>query len=315
MATKKLRYGIIGVGRMGEFHLNIAKNLPAIGWLGIFDSNPDRLSEVSTKHCIDQAHAFNDIDALTNSADAFSLCSPSDTHFEIASKLIRAGKHVLVEKPLSTNSSDARSLRQLAMENRITLAAGHIERFNPAYAVLLDYLRRHMPLTVSARRASPFPERMAQISVVWDMMIHDLDLILHIARSKPDKIDVRAKKEKSDFVDEVSAKIFFDNGLLAEVFCSRLASDRERLFTVGCEEFNLEANLKDRVLQKKSFAPPGENVAFVTENIPVENYDQLTAEIDDFIKAIRRETSPTVTADDAISAIELAEKIEELALA
>lgn len=313
MATRKLKYGLIGAGHMGEFHLNILKNLPAIGWMGIYDSSAERLNELAQKHQLNSSQIFTNIDDLIGAAECISLCSPTETHFDLAAKLISAGKHVLVEKPLAAESEKARQLRRLAIEKRVTLAVGHIERFNPAYATLLDFLRKHMPLTISAKRLSPFPPRMAQISVVADMMIHDLDLILHLAQSRPDKIEAKGKKEKSNLLDEVSAKIFFDNGLLVNVQASRLAPEVERVFSVGCEEFNLDADLKNRKLYKKTFAPPGESTAFITEEIPVENYDQLTAEIEDFIRAIRREMPPTVTADDAIQAIELAEKIEALA--
>jgi predicted dehydrogenase len=154
---------------------------------------------------------------------------------------------------------------------------------------------------------------MSSNSVVEDMLIHDLDLVLNIVNSKPDKIEVKGRTEKSQLLDEVSAKVFFENGALANFYASRLGNNKERLLAVNCEEFNYEADLLNKRLFRKSFAPPGEGEAFVSEEIPVVSGDQLTLEIQDFIKSVRRQISPRVTAADAARAIELAEKIESLA--
>lgn len=309
----KLKFGLLGLGRMGENYVKILSGLPSVQWLYIYDADENRKNEIKAKYNIDPKRVCQNVDELIEQSEAICLVTSTPTHYELAKKILAAKKPLLVEKPMAATSEQAAELVELAEKNKVALAVGHIERFNPAFAALYEYSQKLLPLSVSTWRESPYPARMSDVSIVYDMLIHDIDIVYCLAKAAPNRIEARGKKEKGDYLDEVSARIFFENGFLADLSSSRLKDDKKRLASVSFEEFNLEADLLNRKLYKKTFADPSSGNAFNVEELPIEQYDQLTAQLKNFIKAIRQGIQPKVTGEEALQILKITEEIEKRA--
>ena len=175
---KKLRVGVVGVGHIGSNHARIYAELPHAEFVAVFDIDPARAAEIATKY---KAKAAGSLDEFAEMVDAASVATPTNAHFSVARDLLARGKHLLIEKPITENTADARELAQRAAEKRLVLQVGHVERFNPVLSALEQRLTH--PRFIEAHRLSPYPNRSTEIGVVLDLMIHDLEIILHLVNS------------------------------------------------------------------------------------------------------------------------------------
>lgn len=221
-----LRVGVVGTGALGAHHTRVFSNLPGARLTAVFDLDRERAAGVAAPY---GAPVCGTIEEFVAAVDAAVVAVPTIAHAEVASRLISAGRHVLVEKPITATLEDAHRLVRLAAERGVTLQVGHVERFNPASEALR---RIGTPRFVEVHRLSPFPNRSLDIDVILDLMIHDLDLLLALDRSKPVQIDAVGVPVLTDRVDIANVRIRFESGLIANLTASRVSAEKIRKFRV-----------------------------------------------------------------------------------
>ena len=308
---KKLKVAVIGAGFMGELHARALSTLPGVSLFGVFDINFERAKALSKKF---KTRFFEDYKALLREVDAIVLSSPTKSHFEIGMACIEERKHLFLEKPLASSSYEGKLLVDAAKTKEGVLATGHIERFNPAYLMAQKLLRREKPLILNIKRLSPFSERITDASVVTDMMIHDLDLALCIAGSPPDSVKAKGKKIKTKLFDHVFASVLFENGLIANIEANRTSPSKVRELEIVCEKGNIIVDLLGKKVYRELLIDPMQPFDFPRKKrIPVKKSDQITAELKDFVSAVKKRRPPKVSGEAGLLALSLAEEIERSA--
>ena len=307
--NKKFAVGVIGVGFMGENHVRIVQALPGVRLAGIMDEDPLRADVVSTKY---NTTAYGDCASLFTEVNAVIIATPTSTHFDLAMQAIEARKHVFIEKPLASTPEDGELLVEKAREKGVVLSCGFIERFNPAFTVAESLLRKDKPLIVNIKRESPLPQRITDASVVFDMMIHDLDLALRIADAPTQEFKAEGKKVKTKLLDQAFVNLFFKNGIIANIEASRVSQSKERTLSVNCEHSSIKADLLGKTVRQKFLPDPKAPTIEPPKEVehPVSDADQITLELKDFFFAAKRGKEPAVTGRDALAALKLAESIE-----
>ncbi|MFH1347659.1 MAG: Gfo/Idh/MocA family oxidoreductase [Candidatus Margulisiibacteriota bacterium] len=298
-----LKFGVIGVGTMGQHHARVISALPGAKLFGIADLDQEKAKQVGVRF---GAEVFQNYQELFPQVDAIILASPTETHFEIAKDCLEAGKNILIEKPICQNLDDAKTLIDLIKSKNLVCAIGLIERFNPAFQELQKLIRKEKIIGIQVNRFSPFPERITDANVIQDMMVHDLDLLLSlIPNEEIETLKAHGEKVKSEKLDKVSATVFYKSGLIAKVDADRVFGIKTRKITVTTERALIEADL----LNKRVY------VRDLQHHLPsihhTKNYDQLTAELSDFVKAIKTGTQPRVTAEDGYKVLALSEEVEK----
>jgi len=298
-----LNVGVVGLGAMGKHHARILSLLPGVTLSVISDVDPNKANVLGEKY----SDLFvKDYQSVLPAVDAVSIVTPTSTHLEIGSFFLNAGKHVLIEKPLAGNSEDAKQLVDLAKFNNLVLAVGHIERFNPAFQELRKLIRKEKIIGITAQRFSPFPERITDANVLQDMMIHDLDLLANLLpKEEIESIKAEGKKIKTKNLDKVSTTIFFANGVVAKIEADRVFGSKTRKITATTERGLYEADLLNKQVYIR------ELINHVPSAHATKKVDQLTAELQDFIKAIKNNSAPRVTGEDGYKAIKLMEEVEK----
>ncbi len=228
---KKINVGIIGVGHMGQYHVNVAISIPNIHVVGIYDNDPQRLNEISKKFLVE---SFNNIDELIRQSDALIIAVPTKYHYEIAKKCLNEGKHVLVEKPMTQTVEQAEEIVELAEKNGLILQVGHVERFNGAILEIKKIIDN--PYFVETKRLSPFNPRVSDVGVVLDLMIHDLDIILNLIPYEIKSLHARGLKIYTNYEDLANVMIQFESGTVANLVASRVTQNKIRLLTITQEK-------------------------------------------------------------------------------
>lgn len=300
----KVKVGVIGCGKMGSFHANILKGLKEAKLIGVFDTDPARAKELAEKLSVT---AYESYEILLKDADAVVIATPTPFHKEIARDCIRAGKHILVEKPLADTSAKALEIAALAKDKNLRCCVGMIERFNPAFQKLLRLIKGQKIIGVEIKRLSPYPERIKE-SVVFDMMIHDIDLASRLDRTAVEDIRAYGKKKRSETLDEVFATLYFKDGMIAKIDASRLKDHKERKVTVTTEKAIYEADL----LNKRLSVRPFDNL-IQKEEAEVKQEDQLTMELRNFLVSIQKERDPETSLEQGALSLKTAEEVEKIA--
>jgi len=298
----KIRVGVVGAGVMGGFHIKIASSLPDAKLIGIFDLDQSRAQEIADKY---HTIALPSLDALMNGAEAIIVASPTSTHLEVCKIAINRKKHLLVEKPLTMDSSSSAEIVSLASAKKLVLAVGMIERFNPAFTKAFSLTKHEKILGIDIRRFSPFPERISDASVVWDVMIHDLDLAFLLGKVEIDSLKAFGRKVKTSVLDEAEATLYFKDGTIARVSASRVKEGKIRDIQITTERCIYEADLLNKKLYRRSF-----ETLVDKEEIETKSTDQLTLEQKDFYSAINKGRAPCCPGDQALKVIRLAEEVE-----
>ncbi len=223
----KLKVGVIGVGYMGQYHTNVLASMLTHKLAGVYDINKARAKEIAEKY---ETQSFNQVEALLNKVDAAVISVPTEHHYKYAKLAIENGCHVLVEKPITQNLEQARSLIQLAENKKKLLQVGHIERFNGAVVELNKIVTD--PLLIETRRSSPFVPRIKDVGVVLDMLIHDLDIVLNLVKSPVLGFWSSGRIIESEHEDICTINIDFQNTCLATLMASRVSQKKERTLTV-----------------------------------------------------------------------------------
>jgi predicted dehydrogenase len=282
--TTKLRIGVIGAGHFGRFHaLKIAAS-PRATLAGIADLNPDRAAGVGAE--AGGAPAL-DLPALLAASDAVVIAAPADAHFTLAEQALTAGRHVLVEKPLAATLAQADRLAALADDKNLVLQVGHLLRYSAEHAAIAARITR--PLYIEATRIAPFKPRGTDVSVILDLMIHDLDLVLSLVDSEIESVDAMGAAVSSPFEDIANARVRFANGCVATITASRISLKTERKMRLFSEEGYCSADFVARKLtmvgREHGFPIPGTD-GFLLEEVDWQDHDVLEAEHAAFAAAI-----------------------------
>jgi predicted dehydrogenase len=283
MSPPRLRIGIAGAGYFGRFHaLKVAESERAV-LVGVHDPVAESAKTVGW-----EAGAPDlDFAPLLAACDALVIAAPAEAHHALAATALRAGKHVLVEKPIAATLAQADELAELAAERRLVLQVGHLERFSAAFAALEGRLRA--PLYLEATRIAPFKQRGTDVSVVLDLMIHDLDLVLSLVASPIESVDAVGAAVASEHADIANARIRFENGAVATITASRIAARSERRLRVFAQDGYLSVDFANRRLTviARGHGKPVPSVAdFGMEEVSWQDHDALAAEHAAFVASV-----------------------------
>jgi predicted dehydrogenase len=322
-----IRAGVVGTGSIGRNHARILAELPSCAFTAIYDTNETTAREMAGKY---GAKACTSLEEFVSLVDAATIATPTPSHFPIGKALLEADKHVLVEKPITENTDDARALAALAHQRGLVLQVGHIERFNPVLSALEARLTQ--PRFIEASRLSPYPGRSVEIGVVLDLMIHDLEIILHLVKSPVAAIDAVGVPILSRGEDIANVRLRFENGCVANITASRISQEKLRKIRVFQEDAYVSLDYQNQSGYLLRLAGEGEKESsllgklfgvaadativtefagrrIVREPVEVEKGEPLKRELADFIGCAKAGARPKVGGSEATAALELALEI------
>ena len=303
-----VRIGVIGVGHLGQHHARLLAGLEHVQLAGIVDINAARAQEIADKY---GARTFANASDLVGYVDAVTIATPTVTHIDIAMPLIEAGVAVLIEKPLAAGLEEADRLLEAATRRGIIVATGHTERFNPAVAAALPLVTS--PRFVEIHRLGTFPERSLDIDVIFDLMIHDLDLLLTVAGSDVVAIDAVGVNVLTPRVDIANARIRFASGCIANVTASRISRDRVRKARFFSHDAYVSIDYAAQEVEVYRLIPQdGGRPAIQGGRLEVANDEPLRRELADFADAVRSGRPAGVTGHDGRAALALATRVADL---
>src|SRR5689334_884244 len=294
---KKLRVGVVGVGHIGSSHARLYGGVPTAALAAIYDTDVGRANSIAKKL---GATVAKSLDEFSELVDAASICTPTRSHHEIALPLLQRSKHLLVEKPIAENPQHATELAELAAGNGLILQVGHVERFNPVLSALEARLTH--PRFIEAHRLSPYPNRSTDIGVILDLMIHDLEIILHLVRSPVQNIDAVGIPVLSKSEDIANARIRFENGCVANVTSSRISPERMRKIRVFQEDAYLSLDYQNQSGEIYRKGPVG----IERTSVEIEKEEPLKRQLLSFVECARAGLRPKVSGFEATAALELA---------
>ncbi len=318
---EKLNIGVIGVGHLGALHTKMLTNIESANVVGVYDQNFERSKKIAEEF---QTKSFKDINELLGSVDAVSIAVSTKSHFDIASKALSAGKHIFIEKPITETSQQAEKLIQIAKPLNLKIQVGHIERFNSAL-LSIDHLKLD-PLFVESHRLAQFNPRGADVAVVHDLMIHDIDIILSLVKSPVENILANGLAVVTDTIDIANARLQFKNGCVANVTASRISKSRMRKmrlfqknayvsidFNEGTSEVFRLVDQSDENYQSTMmlgmFESANSNKKIIYDRPVRKEINALKFELELFIDAVQNDKTPQVTAEDGMRALEVAQTI------
>jgi predicted dehydrogenase len=312
----RVRCGVIGVGQLGQHHVRIYEGLPEVDLVGVFDTNAGRLQEISGRHSV---RAFDSAENLIAEVDAISLAVPTSLHHEIGLKVLENGRHLLVEKPITSTALEGLDLVSAAKSKDLILGVGHSERFAAPIRAALEYVNN--PRFIEALRLAGFGPRGTDVSVIHDLMIHDIDLVLSLVDSDVERVEAIGVPVFTPNVDIANARLSFRNGTVATLTASRVSSDRLRKVRFFQDDSYISVDLLGKAVnilkRKMDFAdvarlsPKDVRVDELVEVIvpPVEDREPLMLELLDFILSVRGEKEPEVSGEAGLRALVVADEI------
>lgn len=310
-----IKIGLIGVGRMGTQHLERLLVSPYFRVIGCYDQQEQQLLHIEEEFGVT---GFRDVEELIQQCDAIDIITPTDTHLLYAEKAIKYGKHVFVEKPISTDIEKAKRLVELVREANIIFQVGHIERFNPAFLSLREHALQ--PMLIEAHRLTTFDAKQHDQSVVLDLMMHDIDIVLHTVAANIKSIHANGVSVLSDDIDIANARIEFDNGCVANLTASRVSGQKMRKMDFFEKEkhYTLDflhretalIHLSDTAGNNAIPIRNGQHLRFLnTDTWVPEEYDALKEELNSFAECLIFNREPIVTAIDGLKTLEVASEI------
>lgn len=312
-----LKLGIFGVGHLGKFHLNNWKEISGVELIGFYDPNDVAAQEVSEKY---QLPRFLDPERLMDVCDAVDIIAPTNHHYELCEKAIKKGKHVFVEKPLANSMDEARALVKLVKESNVKMQVGHVERFNPAFLATQELELN--PMFIEVHRLAQFNPRGTEVSVILDLMIHDIDIILNLVKSEVKFISASGVAVMTDTPDIANVRIEFNNGCVVNLTSSRISMKRMRKMRVFQKDAYIGIdflNKKTEVIKLKSprdldafsfdlETPHGKRtIAVLNPSVPEVN--AIKMELEKFRDAIANNTPVIVSEVDGYRAMDIAHQI------
>jgi predicted dehydrogenase len=305
--SRTLRIAVIGVGHLGQHHARILSTMSGVELAAVVDTRPERAREIASKH---GAPAFTDAADVLSQVDAVVVAVPTVDHVRVARPFIERGVPVLIEKPLAASLGEADELLSLAARHRTVFAAGHTERFNPAVAVALPLVAD--PRFVEVHRLGAFPERSLDIDVIFDLMIHDLDLLLAAVQSEVVSIDAVGVNVLTPRTDIANARLRFASGCIANLTASRISRDRVRKARFFQADSYVSIDFAAQEVEVYRLTPRnGGRPAIEGGRLDVVQQEPLQRELEDFVDAIRSGRAPAVPGRAGRDALALATRIAE----
>jgi len=305
-----IRVGILGAGHLGKIHLKLLKNLGDFSIAGFFDIDKDVSAKTEAETGI---RSFASAAELIKNCDAIDIVTPTPFHFDYAARAIKSAKHVFIEKPVTLNSQEAKKLVFLAKEANIVAHAGHVERFNPAFLAVRPLISR--PVFIDCRRMAIFNPRGTDVSVVLDLMVHDIDLVLNLVRSPVKKISATGSAVLCPTDDIAEARLEFDNGCVATLSTSRVASNNVRKISVFQDTDYFSLDLLEKTAFKSYPCDPHPGAMFLHhEKLATKPVNAIEYELQLFANAIHKQKNEAVTLDEAYNTMKVADEIMEIIL-
>lgn len=311
----KIKLGIIGTGHMGQYHVNVSRQLTDAILLGIYDADPSRAQYISEKYSIE---AYPNLEELLEFVDAVVVATPTFLHYQVSKLALDKGKHVLVEKPIAENVDQARELVELAKSKGLVLQVGHVERFNGAVLELGKIVEK--PLFIESRRFAPYNARIKDVGVVLDMMIHDIDIVLNLVKSPVKSLHAVGQKVVSNHEDVASVILKFENGCIASINASRNTQAKIRTLNITDQNayITLDFTAQEIELHRQASSVinlTNEQIRYkqesIVEKIFVHKDNPLKQEQEHFVNCILRKVKPHVENEKDVETLEIAHKILE----
>ena len=298
----KLKVAVIGVGHLGSIHAKIYKESPNCQLVGICDTNSECLNRICTNLGV---IGYANHKELFGKVDAVSIAVPTVLHHKIATEFLKAGIHILVEKPFTLTLKEADDLINIAGKNKLILQVGHIERFNSAFAATLKIIK--IPKFIECHRLSSFPNRSLDVGAVLDIMIHDIDIVLGLVNSPLKRIDSVGVNVLTKFEDIANARLNFKNGCVANLTASRVSDEAMRKIRIFQKDTYISLDYKNA--QASVYRKIG--LQITKENLPIEKEQPLQKELESFIACVTNKTTPLVSGPVAREALAVALKIQK----
>ena len=304
----RLRIAVIGVGHLGQHHARLLSSMEHVDLVGVVDRKPERAKEIAEKY---GTAAFTDASEILGRVDAVTVATPTVTHVDIALPFVTAGVAALVEKPLAAGLADADRLIAAAERAGALLAAGHTERFNPAVVVALPLVTA--PRFIEIHRLGAFPERSLDIDVIFDLMIHDLDVLLSVVGSPVVSVEAVGVNVLTPRVDIANARLKFESGCIANVTASRISRDRVRKARFFQHDSYVSIDYAAQEVEVYRLVPQeGGRPGIQGGRLDVANEEPLKRELADFVDAVRSGRPPVVTGRAGRDALALATRVAEI---
>jgi predicted dehydrogenase len=309
----EVKVGVVGVGALGRHHARLYQECSNARLVGVYDISVEHGKKIADEF---STVYFDDINKLAAEVDALSVATPTDLHYEVVKGLLLQGKHILVEKPITTTVEEANELVNIAKKQGVALMVGHVERFNP----VMDYLEGKLddPMFIEAHRLAPYPPsrpgmkpRGTEVGVTLDLMIHDIDVILHLVNSEVESVDAVGIPILSGSEDIANARIKFKNGCVANLTASRVSPEVMRKIRVFQNNSYLSLDYQEKKGEVYSLA----GMAINREDVPIDDHNALLKELEDFVDSVGHclETgevqAPRVSGECGARALEIAVEI------
>jgi predicted dehydrogenase len=321
MLNNMLKVGVLGAGHLGKIHLKLLNQSEKYELVGFYDANSENAEKISAEFGYKK---FDTIEELIGAVDVVDVVTPTLSHFEVAKKTITAGKHLFIEKPITNTFAEAEELIALAKKHGVKGQVGHVERFNPAFRAVASRIEN--PMFIEAHRLAEFNPRGTDVPVVLDLMIHDIDAVLSVVKSKVKNINASGVSVISDTPDIANARIEFENGCVANLTASRISMknmrksrffQRDAYISVDFLEKKCEVvKMKDAPEKEDDYAMILQNAEGVKKQIYFDNpnvspNNAILDELETFADAINNNTTPIVTLEQGAEALRVANGVIE----
>jgi predicted dehydrogenase len=300
----KTRVAVVGTGEFGRNHARVYREIQNADLVGIFDKDPQRAESAAKEF---RTHAFANLDELSGRADAASVAVPTADHSEVGCRLLGMGLDVLVEKPMAKTLAEADALVDAAKRNQRLLQVGHLERFNPAVLAVEPILDH--PLFFEVHRLGVFTARSLDVDVIYDLMIHDLDILLALVQEPVTEVKAVGIPVLTDKVDIAHARLEFAGGAVANVTASRVSTERVRKVRFFQQHEYISLDYARRDALRVSVKKPGSQPEFAFEKLPAPAVEPLRAELESFVDSVRTRKEPRVNGAAGRAALELAARV------
>ncbi|HAE14160.1 MAG: Gfo/Idh/MocA family oxidoreductase [Chitinophagales bacterium] len=317
-----VRIGVLGAGHLGKIHLRLLKEIPAYELVGFYDPDDKQAEQVAAQFGL---HRFHSVDDLIDAVDAVDIVTPTLSHFDCARKALKKTRHIFIEKPIAHTVREARQINDLVKEAGVKAQVGHVERFNPAFLALKDVAMK--PMFIESHRLAFFNPRGTDVSVVLDLMIHDIDIILHLVRSSVKKVHASGVAVISDQPDIANARIEFDNGCVANLTASRISMKVMRKMRLFQRDAYISVDFAEKETEIFTLADTNDDDdalkievdtggKFSQKSIRLDKPEILPVnaiqeELTLFARAIAEDTETAVPVSDGFHALEVAHQILE----
>lgn len=317
--NSKIKIGVLGAGHLGKIHLRLLKESARYDLVGFYDTQPQQAARIAREFGY---RSFNDINSLLESVDVVDIVTPTVTHYELAKSALERGKHVFLEKPITTTVEEAKDLVELAKKKNLQGMVGQVERFNPAFMAARPHIKH--PMFIESHRLAEFNPRGTDVSVVLDLMIHDIDAVLSVVSSKVVDVQASGVSVISDTPDIANARLRFENGCVANLTASRISMKTLRKSRFFQRDAYVSVDFFDKkveVVRMQNAPESPEDFAMVLENAEgikkqiffdnpnVSEGNAIQLELENFADAIQNNKKPAVTLQAGTSALEVAYQI------